>query len=353
MPEREQNHDNRRVRSPRLRSVAWSLGLLLLMQPGPASGQTAQEIEDLFWRSVECESARQVELYLETYPNGAYVAEAWACLEGQLGLDRAERRLVQQGLTALDYSPGPADGLFGGATRAAVRQWQRAKGEPVTGYLTRQQADTMMAQGREAVAEQREREEARQQAETARKQPQPGETFRDCAACPQMVVVPAGSYRPGSPSHEVGRYDDEGPVRQVTIEQPFAVGVYEVTVGDYEGFVGATGYAGGKSCSTYEEEGWKERPGRTWRDPGFQQTERDPVVCVNWKDAQAYAEWLSGETGKRYRLLSEAEWEYVARAGTTLSFLQALSQEKYPLPWLFGLLGDGYSIAGLFCADYP
>ena len=177
-----------------------------------------------------------------------------------------------------------------------------------------------MAQGREAVAEQRKREEARRQAETVRKQPQPGKTFRDCAACPQMVVVPAGSYRPGSPSHEVGRYDDEGPVRQVTIEQPFAVGVYEVTVGDYEGFVGATGYAGGKSCSTYEEEGWKERPGWTWRDPGFRQTERDPVVCVNWQDARAYAEWLSGETGKRYRLLSEAEWEYVARAGTTTRY---------------------------------
>ena len=192
MPEREQNHDNRRVRSPRLRSVAWSLGLLLLMQSGPASGQTAQEIEDLFWRSVECESARQVELYLETYPNGAYVAEAHACLEGQLGLDRAAQRLVQRGLAAVGYDPGPADGLFGAKpgtrTRTAIRAWQAAKGMEETGYLTREQADTLLALGRETVAEQREQEEARRQAraeaerkrqeEEARRQAQEAERRR-------------------------------------------------------------------------------------------------------------------------------------------------------------------------------
>ena len=97
---------------------------------------------------AECKSARQVQAYFEVYPTGRYLAEAWACLERQIELDRAERILVQHGLAALDYSPGPADGLFGGATRAAVRQWQRAKGEAVTGYLTRAQADALIAQGR-------------------------------------------------------------------------------------------------------------------------------------------------------------------------------------------------------------
>ena len=81
-------------------------------------------IETLFWESVECKSRRQVQVYLEVYPTGRYVAEAWACLEQQLGLDRAARVLVQQGLAAVGYEPGPADGLFGGETtrtRQAIR----------------------------------------------------------------------------------------------------------------------------------------------------------------------------------------------------------------------------------------
>ena len=141
----KQNTDHRRVCS--LWSVAWGIGLLFLMLSGPALGQTAEEIEDLFWRSVECKSKRQVELYLETYPNGAYIADARACLEGQLGLERAERILVQRGLVALDYSAGVADGLFGPATRKAIRAWQAAKEFAVTGYLTRDQADALIAQG--------------------------------------------------------------------------------------------------------------------------------------------------------------------------------------------------------------
>jgi len=302
--------------------IAWSVGLLLLMRPGLAIGQTDAEIEEVFWASVECESARQVELYLELYPTGRYVAEAHACLEGQLGLDRAARILVQQGLTALEYEVGAADGLFGPATRAAVRRWQVGKGFAVTGYLTREQADALIAQGREAVeratAEQRRqaREAERQREEAARQRSQPGETFRDCPTCPELVVVPAGSFQMGSPSYEAGREEAEGPVHQVTIGQPFAVGKYEVTVGEYGRFVGATGYEGGQGCHVWVREKWEEESGRTWRDPGFRQTEREPVVCVNWQDARAYAEWLSREMGQSYRLPSEAEWEYMARAGS-------------------------------------
>ena len=163
--------EERRTCGQRIPGTFWIAMLLLLLPPGLALGQTDEEIEQVFWESVECKSARQVQAYFEVYPTGRYVAEAHACLEGQLGLERAERILVQHGLAALDYSPGPADGLFGGATRAAVRQWQRAKGEPVTGYLTRAQAEALIAQGREAVAEQRKQEEARRQAqkETERK----------------------------------------------------------------------------------------------------------------------------------------------------------------------------------------
>ena len=126
------------------------LFLLLLGLPTASLGQDATE--RVFWRSVECDSRLQVEAYLEVYPAGTYVAEARACLERQLGLDRAARRLVQQGLAALDYAVGALDGLFGPATRAALRQWQVGKGFAATGYLTREQADALIAQGREAAA---------------------------------------------------------------------------------------------------------------------------------------------------------------------------------------------------------
>ena len=121
----------------------------------------------------------------------------------------------------------------------------------------------------------------------------------------------------GSPSYEAGRDEDEGPVHQVTIGQAFAVGKYEVTVGEYRRFVETIGYEGESGCSVWTGKQWEEEKGRSWRDPGYRQSERDPAVCVNWQDARAYAEWLSRQTGKAYRLLSEAEWEYVVRAGTT------------------------------------
>ena len=121
--------------------------LLLLVLPSPSHGQDA--METLFWESVECESAPQVQAYLQTYPGGAYVARAGACLERQLGLDREDRLLVQQGLAALNYSEGIVDGLFRPATRRAIREWQQAKEFAATGYLTREQAARLIARGRE------------------------------------------------------------------------------------------------------------------------------------------------------------------------------------------------------------
>ena len=143
-----------------------------------------------------------------------------------------------------------------------------------------------------------------------------GRVFRDCEGCPEMVVVPAGSFEMGSPSSEAGRGDDEGPVHRVTIGDVFAVGVREVTRGEYRRFVRATGHSAGDTCWTYESGEWENRGGRNWEDPGYEQTDGHPVVCVSWGDAKGYVEWLSRETGKEYRLLSEAEWEYVARAGS-------------------------------------
>ena len=119
----------------------------------------------------------------------------------------------------------------------------------------------------------------------------------------------------GSPFYEQGRTENEGPVHEVTIAVPFAIGVYEVTVAEFGRFVDQTGYSAENWCSTFEG-GVAARADRSWRSPGFGQGGRHPVVCVSWNDAQAYAAWVSLETGEEYRLPSESEWEYAARAGT-------------------------------------
>ena len=157
---------------------------------------------------------------------------------------------------------------------------------------------------------------AMQRAERGERDPVSGEGIRDCDECPELVVVPAGSFMMGSPSSEAGRDADQGPVHRVTIAAPFAVGVNEVTRGEYARFVAATGRGSGGSCRTFEGGKWEERSGRDWRRPGFNQTDAHPVVCVDWEDAKSYVRWMSGETGKEYRLLSESEWEYAARGGT-------------------------------------
>ena len=145
----------------------------------------------------------------------------------------------------------------------------------------------------------------------------PGDTFKDCDACPEMVVVPAGQFMMGSPSTEEGRYSAEGPVHRVQVPT-FALGKFEVTRGQFTAFAMDTGHSPVGGC--YVDRGgydWARLASKNWRDPNFSQTDRDPVVCVNWKDANAYVEWLGRKTGERYRLPSESEWEYAARAGTT------------------------------------
>ncbi len=138
--------------------------LFLFVLPSVPGAQ--DEVETVFWR-VGCERAED---YLAIYPNGAYVAEAWACLEPGLGLGRAARVSIQEGLVALGYEAGPADGLFGPATRRAIRAWQTAKEFVATGYLTQAQADAWMAQGRAATAKHQGQEEAAARAEAERQQ---------------------------------------------------------------------------------------------------------------------------------------------------------------------------------------
>lgn len=148
----------------------------------------------------------------------------------------------------------------------------------------------------------------------------PGETFKDCDDCPEMVVVPPGSFMMGSPESEKKRETNEGPVHKVTIAKKFAVGKFEITRAQFATFVNETGYDFGNHCWTLEKEKFRNRKERSYKNPGFSQDDTHPVVCVNWYDAKAYIKWLIRNTGKSYRLLTEAEWEYIARANTQTPF---------------------------------
>ena len=159
------------------------------------------------------------------------------------------------------------------------------------------EAETKRVAAAKAEAERKAADEA------ARRVPKPGDTFRDCPTCPEMVVVPAGSFKMGSPDNDERRDADEGPVRTVTIGQPFAVGKFEVTFAEWEACVAGGGCQSNKTPS---DQGWGKG--------------RRPVINVSWDDTKEYVGWLSKTTGKSYRLLTEAEWEYAARAGTTTRY---------------------------------
>ena len=208
-------------------------------------------------------------------------------VESSLGLGRGARRMVQAGLSSLGYEPGPADGLFGARTREAIRRYQGEKGFEATGYLREEETEALVALGEEAAQVEAKRREAqrredearraddeafasakssgtveaygtyldaypggryvvqvrrlRSEMETevrrnellARKWPR-GKKFRDCEGCPELVVVPSGSFRMGSPAGEKGRIEHEGPVHRVTIGESIAVGVYEVTFEEWD-----------------------------------------------------------------------------------------------------------------------
>lgn len=154
-------------------------------------------------------------------------------------------------------------------------------------------------------------------------QPRAPQSFKDCAACPEMVVVPAGAFVLGTAPAGVPPGADAAELEPVTIRIPraFALGRHEVTRAEFERFVAATGYEPRPGCRTWDESlaRFNDDARRTWQNPGRPRdpAATHPVSCLAFADAQAYVSWLARETGKRYRLPSEAEWEYAARAGTT------------------------------------
>ncbi|HEY2065523.1 MAG TPA: SUMF1/EgtB/PvdO family nonheme iron enzyme [Gemmatimonadaceae bacterium] len=168
-------------------------------------------------------------------------------------------------------------------------------------------------------------------------------TFRECSACPELVVIQSGRFTMGSSPTErkwavahraaPDAVADEAPQRVVAV-RAFALGKYDVTRGEYERFVRESGYPSGDGCVVsagsrgFDGTNAAKQPMASWRDPGFDQTARDPAVCVSWHDARAYVAWLNDKVRRPgaspgegpYRLPTEAEWEYAARGGTTTRF---------------------------------
>ena len=242
------------------------------------------------WNEIrEARGAAAVRAYIEKY-GGVEGAGVWVNLAESLlqELDKDAREAAQK-------------------MQEAREAWEKVKGTQIESVLTAYIARwERKAEAREFVDEARVRLDAlarvRIANEVAEELKRRGSRFQDCAECPQMVVIPAGSFLMGSPESEEGRESDEGPQHRVTIREPFAVGVYEVTFEEWDACMADGGCGGYRP----DDKGW----GRG----------RRPVIKVSWEDAQAYVKWLSRKTGEEYRLLSEAEWEYVARAGTTTRY---------------------------------
>lgn len=146
----------------------------------------------------------------------------------------------------------------------------------------------------------------------------------DVPVGPRLVVMPAGEFTFGARANDPARRAEEMPLRRVRIGRPLAISMFPITYGEYAWFVHASGRHSASSCSVPVADAapgtLRATPGRDWDSPGFPQTIRTPAVCVSHDDAIAYTQWLSHETGQKYRLLSEAEYEYASRAGTDTAY---------------------------------
>ena len=130
-----------------------------------------------------------------------------------------------------------------------------------------------------------------------------GKVEQDCDVCPEVVNIGPGTALIGSPLTVISGGAQSGPASQATFTEMFAIGKYEVTLAEYQAFVTATGHKSSPTCSI----AGTRRMGVTYSDPGFPQSERQPVVCVSWLDAKSYTDWLTAQSGRVYRLPSEVE----------------------------------------------
>jgi len=256
------------------------------------------------------------------------LAQAQAEAAAKAVLDRQRREQERAAKAAAEVARA--------ARKEALRQQllERRAAEAEKARVEREEAQRKLVQAKAAaayIAEQKRarlEEAARAQAVLTQLMPTPASPVADTegvlrdrfvggdAKGPELVLLPTGRFQMGSPEHErkiaMGAGSQPGwlarelPQHWVGIEKPIAMGRYPVTVGEWRVFVASTG--------------WRPSGETDWDAPGFVQTDRHPVVGVNWFDAIRYVRWLSEATGKSYRLPSEAEWEYACRAGTKTAF---------------------------------
>lgn len=190
----------------------------------------------------------------------------------------------------------------------------------------------------------------------------PGQIIRDCRDCPPMVVIPAGTFVMGTigDSPEASEHPAERDLPLITIARPFAIGQFELTRGEFAQFAAETDFVPKSACRTWDAAGSRfvDRSVSDWRNAGFPPLAADaqPVTCVDWFDAHNFAVWLTKKTGHNYRLPSEAEWEYAAKAGSqTLRYwgddpadgcdfantFDQTGRETYPLAWEAAQCRDG------------
>ena len=178
----------------------------------------------------------------------------------------------------------------------------------------------------------------------------PGKVFKDCKDCPEMVVLPTGTFTMGTPEDEVGREPDEGPLHPVTFAKPLAISRFQVLTGEWDAYLRDTGYVMPDGDT---------RPGRECKAglPRYERTAKHPAVCMDFNEANAYVAWLSKKSGKAYRLVSESLREYASRAGSTGPFPFPFDEGKeYSIAKHANTYGaaDGYNFtapAGSFPAN--
>ena len=251
---------------------------------------SAAQMEEKYWDAARAAGNREAfSAYLDSYPRGRYVGLARANMARLEGAASAQQQALAEAAEKL------------AAERAAFEAEQQ-----LAGAEARKRAPAVFT---------------------------PGQIIKDCADCPEMVVIPAGSFTMGSSAAEqalavaAGLSENltsrENPQHRVSIRS-FAAGRYAVTRGEFGAFVRARGYVTeaerGDGCFKWSGTKWERDKATNWRNAGFAQADDHPVVCVSWNDAKAYAQWVSISTGKEYRLLSEAEREYAARGGTQTAF---------------------------------